>query len=503
MKFFSERTNLFTKYEDVGQFSEQINDFLPKVLRILGSSDLLVKSFSVLFNVLELSDKKIHNFGDKHFNKISECLGDLQNYSENLVKNVFNTVTNGLNENCILKLSKEKLTQIDINELRDSAELKRHNWNNFQYQRLRSITELSKSLDGFSLDTKVHCLQNLQAKEKIYVDMNIDIDDQVIFNKNKYFFFIHNREVFTTDSISFKNVKIYNERKNDEGLHYFVDNSNNFCKISDKSINLVCTSGYLKSKTKRSFELIDSELSQIRSIDQNATKRYQYFIDMKRKGIFINTRFKRVLYNIRKPKKFTYLPNYCCSPICYSKCGRYIFYYEKVNKRLYCYSNILRKNVVFHPISAPARAISYDPQTSILAMSTNMKDQVLYNFIHKASNDFEDTKNYKFELLGYRENLSNTSIMDQNFIELKLPEKQVVLLAKDSDDILQILTLPELFTIYKYQLKNKDFAFMGGKLNSNMKMLEYTKADYSKENQLRLVFISFEKLMITDISQAD
>ena len=45
-------------------------------------------------------------------------------------------------------------------------------------------------------------------------------------------------------------------------------------------------------------------------------------------------------------------------------------------------------------------------------MSTNSKDLILYNFIQKNDNDFDDEKSYRFEVLGYRENVSNSSIMD-------------------------------------------------------------------------------------------
>jgi hypothetical protein len=51
-------------------------------------------------------------------------------------------------------------------------------------------------LNYYSINTKIHELPQITAKETIFTGQKIDIDDHAEFYHNKYYFFLQDYQVF-------------------------------------------------------------------------------------------------------------------------------------------------------------------------------------------------------------------------------------------------------------------------------------------------------------------
>jgi hypothetical protein len=148
-------------------------------------------------------------------------------------------------------------------------------------------------------------LPQITAKETIFTGKKIDIDDHCEFYHNKYYFFLQDYDVFWSKDPLLTTVRNKSVKKSDGYEIFSIDRSGRFWRISEGVTCCIEDFGGSggegvpnrgegvpsRGGAKISYRCLWEASNEVRNVGMDRGKRFVYFVDMKRKGVYINTRY--------------------------------------------------------------------------------------------------------------------------------------------------------------------------------------------------------------------
>lgn len=141
-------------------------------------------------------------------------------------------------------------------------------------------------------------MPQITAKETIFIGEKIDIDDHAEFYQNKYYFFLQDYQVFFSRDASLGGLRKKSVKKSSDYEIFSIDSSGRFWKVSNGTTQCIENfSGSVaqdersRGEAKISYKSLYETSNEVRNVGMDRGKRFLYFVDMKRKGVFINTRY--------------------------------------------------------------------------------------------------------------------------------------------------------------------------------------------------------------------
>lgn len=338
MRLLNEKVNCQQVYKDRSIFAKPLDNYLNLITNILNDINRQSKGFYHIFQILEIEANSCM-FDDNDLEVLETKLSVLNKTNYEQINQILDIATKGNEYNIF---SNQTWPNADENYLRSKTRNK--NWR--KYNRISILEKISKLIDTISSETKTFNQPALHATEKIYRDINIDIDDQILSSKNKYYMFFSGKEIESCPDINFNRLQLKSKFQVGESETYSIDKWGNFWKINDNNATLISHKG---NDTKIPFIYEDPTMNEIKKSGTDASGKHFIFSDMKRKSVMINTRYKKPIIKANKFRRISGNMNICCFPIVYSSCSNYFFYYEKTARRIYAYSFLVRKNIASYP----------------------------------------------------------------------------------------------------------------------------------------------------------